>query len=85
MVFRGDRVTFEYPDHAEVGIYKLQTNQDFKTIDVVTESNVSQGIYRLEGDSLRICGVPSGAERPAELTTTPGTKEVLFVLKRQKP
>jgi uncharacterized protein (TIGR03067 family) len=85
LVFSGDQVTFEYPDHTEVGIYKLEVTEDSKTIDVVTEQNTSKGIYRLEGDSLKICGVPGGEERPAELTTKPGTDQVLFVLKRQKP
>jgi len=85
LVFRGDNVTFEYPDHTELGTYKLDTTTNPKTIDVVTELDTSKGIYRLEGDNLKICGVSTGEERPAEFTTKPGTKQVLFVLKRQKP
>jgi uncharacterized protein (TIGR03067 family) len=85
VVFSGDLVTFEYADHTEVGIYRLEASQDSKTIDVVTERSTSKGIYRLEGDGLKICGVPNGEERPAELATKPDTKEVLFELKRQKP
>jgi uncharacterized protein (TIGR03067 family) len=82
--FSGDRVTFEYADHKETGMYKLDVG-DSKTIDVVTELNQSKGIYQLEGDSLKICGVPSEESRPVEFATRPGTKEVLFLLKRQKP
>ena len=85
LVFSGDNVTFEYPDHTELGTYKLDTTTNPKTIDVVTELDTSKGIYRLEGDSLKICGVSTGEDRPAEFTTKPGTKQVLFVLKRQKP
>jgi uncharacterized protein (TIGR03067 family) len=85
VIFRGDNVTFEYPDRAESGTYKLETTQTTRTMDVTTELDTSKGIYRLEGDNLKICGVPSGAERPTEFTTKPGTKQVLFVLKRQKP
>jgi uncharacterized protein (TIGR03067 family) len=85
LIFNGDSVTFEYPDHKELGTYQLDATTNSKTIDVVMELDTSKGIYRLEGDSLKICGVPNGEERPAEFTTKPGTKQVLFVLKRQKP
>jgi uncharacterized protein (TIGR03067 family) len=85
LIFRGDKVTFEYPDHREAGTFALDATEDPKTIDVVTELNTSKGIIRLEGDILTICGVPAEEERPAEFTTKPGTKQVLFVLKRQKP
>ena len=85
LVFRGDNVTFEYPDHTEVGTYRLQVGSNPKTIDVLAELDTSRGIYRLEGDSLVICGVPAGQERPAEFATKPGTKQILYRLKRQKP
>jgi uncharacterized protein (TIGR03067 family) len=85
IVFKGDQVTFEYPDHNEVGTYKLEAATDPKSIDVVTELDTSKGIYALEGDSLRICGAPAAEERPAEFATRRGTKQALYVLKRQKP
>ena len=85
VIFSGDKVTFDYPDHAEAGTYTLDATKDPKTLDVVTELNTSNGIFRLEGDSLTICGVPAGEERPTEFTTKFGTQRVLFVLKRQKP
>jgi uncharacterized protein (TIGR03067 family) len=85
MIFSDHHVTFEYPDHTERGTYTLENTQEVKTIDVVTELDTSRGIYRLEGDSLKICGVPNGEERPTEFATRPGTKQVLFVLQRQKP
>jgi uncharacterized protein (TIGR03067 family) len=85
LIFSGDKVTFEYPDHTEAGTYTLDAAKDPKTVDVVTDLNTSRGILRLEGDNLMICGVPTGEERPEEFTTKPGTKQVLFVLKRQKP
>ena len=85
ITFHGNQVTFEYPDHTELGTYELEPTSDPKTIDVVTELDTSKGIYRLEGDSLRICGVPNGAERPTEFVTKRGTTQTLFVLKRQKP
>jgi uncharacterized protein (TIGR03067 family) len=85
LIFNGDQVTFQYPDHTESGTYKLDVATDRKTIDVVTELDTSKGIYRLEGESLKICGAPAGEERPAAFATKPGTKQVLFVLERQKP
>ena len=84
LIFDGDKVTFEYPDHAELGTFKLEVSGTTRTIDVVTELEPSKGIYQLEGDNLKICGVSRDGERPAEFTTKPGTKQVLFVLKRQK-
>jgi len=84
LIFSGDKVTFEYPDHAELGTYTLEVSGTTRTIDVVTELDASKGIYHLEGDSLKICGVSRDGERPAAFTTKPGTKQVLFVLKRQK-
>ena len=78
LTFSGDKVTFEYPDHTEAGTYTLNTARNPKTVDVVTAQNTSKGIVRLEGDNLMICGVPAGEERPAEFTSKPNTKQVLF-------
>jgi uncharacterized protein (TIGR03067 family) len=85
ITFKGNQVTFEYSDHSELGTYQVEPTANPKTIDVVTELDTSKGIYRLEGDSLTICGVPNGEERPTEFTTKRGTRQTLFVLKRQKP
>jgi uncharacterized protein (TIGR03067 family) len=85
ITFHGNQVTFEYPDHTELGTYQVEPTANPKTMDVVTELDKSKGIYRLDGDSLTICGVPNGEERPAEFATKRGTRQTLFLLKRQKP
>ena len=42
----------------------------------------AEGIYEVDGDTLKICyGLP-GAERPKDFKTTTGSKENCFVLKR---
>jgi uncharacterized protein (TIGR03067 family) len=41
------------------------------------------GIYELEGDTLRSCGVSADQERPRDFTTRNGEK--LFVIQRVKP
>src|SRR5262249_59767052 len=84
LIFSGDKVTFDYTGGTEVGTFKLEAGNNAKTIEVIKELDTSKGIYRLEGDSLKICGVPSGEEPPAEFASKPGTKQVLFVLQRQK-
>ncbi|HLJ95750.1 MAG TPA: TIGR03067 domain-containing protein [Gemmataceae bacterium] len=85
LIFNGDKLTFEYPDHTELGTFKLEVSDGRKTIDVATGVDTSKGIYQLEGDSLKICGVPSSEERPTDFTTRARSKQVLFILKRQKP
>jgi uncharacterized protein (TIGR03067 family) len=85
ITFNGNKVTFEYPDHTELGTYQVDPTTEPKTIDVVTELDTSKGIYRLEGDTLTICGAPNGEERPTQFASKRGTRQTLFVLKRHKP
>ena len=53
------------------------------TVKAGTDSGKSsEGIYEVDGDTLRICyGLP-GADRPKDFKTTVGSKENCFVLKR---
>jgi uncharacterized protein (TIGR03067 family) len=44
-----------------------------------------QGIYALEGDTLRICYAAQGKERPHEFTTRSGSGALLFIFRRVKP
>jgi uncharacterized protein (TIGR03067 family) len=43
-----------------------------------------KGIYRIEGDTLTLCWVPEGAERPKKFESESGTNVRLLVLKRNK-
>lgn len=42
------------------------------------------GIYKLEGDDLKIC-VGIGDDRPSEFATKAGSKSLLIILKRERP
>jgi len=43
------------------------------------------GIYELDGDTLRVCFVPQGEQRPTEFVSKPGTKVTIIEYKRVKP
>jgi RNA polymerase sigma factor (sigma-70 family) len=46
---------------------------------------VWQGIYRLDGDSLKLCVNRGGGGRPTDFVTKPGSNCCLFVLERERP
>jgi uncharacterized protein (TIGR03067 family) len=93
MVFEGSeiRYTVELPGFDFKFSYQLYSNQQPKGIDLkVTETPDSKGIettmkgiYRLEGDNLKICYNP--AKRPTEFAAAEGSKNVLIVLKKASP
>jgi uncharacterized protein (TIGR03067 family) len=71
---------------AETMTFKLDPTQKPKTIDLThAGEKKSRGIYRLEGDRLKICYAVNAKKRPAEFQTKVGAQQFLFVLKRVKP
>ena len=46
------------------------------------KGDIMQGIYALDGDSLKICLDTEGQERPKEFKTAPKSGHLLYVLKR---
>jgi uncharacterized protein (TIGR03067 family) len=67
--------------------YKLDASKKPAEIDMTVAEGQgagksSQGIYELDGDTLKICyGLP-GANRPKDFKTKEGAKENCFILKR---
>jgi hypothetical protein len=56
-----------------------------KTFDLATSTRTIEGIYSLEGDTLRLCYDAKGVEeskRPGGFLTKKGSPQVLLVLKR---
>lgn len=48
-------------------------------------SIVIQGLVKLDGDKLTTCSVlPAGSDRPKELSSKPGSNQMLGVLERRK-
>jgi uncharacterized protein (TIGR03067 family) len=56
---------------------------DFKLLDGEDKGKTALGIYAFEGDdSLKICLAVSGEPRPKDFEPRPGSKQMMYVLKR---
>ncbi len=87
-VFQGDQATLTR-DGAVVtkGTFKLDPAKKPKAIDVTFSEGMQKGqtmsgIYELDGDTLKICFSPPGADRPTEFK--PGPQRNVAVWKREK-
>ena len=83
---RGDKVMFK-------GNIKLDSSKKPKTLDMELvedapgrkKGQVSQGIYMIEGDTLKWCNAAPGVDdRPREFATHEEKNHMLVVLKREK-
>jgi uncharacterized protein (TIGR03067 family) len=67
--------------------FKIDPSKDPKTLDLTIKvgdkEKVSQGIYKLEGDTLTVCRPEDNGERPKEFKTTVEAG-ILVVWKRAK-
>jgi len=68
---------------------KLDPSTTPKCVDIVITGGdqkdaVLEGIYELQGDTLKICAKVIGKERPGQFTSPEGSNIVLVVLKREK-
>ncbi len=92
MVFTGNKYAFKGKDEVfERGEFKLDPKAKVPSLDyTITEGQHKGkrqlGIYRLDGDMLKICLSEEGAtKRPGSFTTRVDAPEyVLFTLKRKK-
>jgi RNA polymerase sigma factor (sigma-70 family) len=81
----GNRVCWQSEEGEWQGGLYLDPTARPKTFDLPTGHGTLEGIYELEGDTLRLCFVTAGqAARPWEFTTKPRRPWALLVLKRQK-
>jgi uncharacterized protein (TIGR03067 family) len=76
-------------EHPDRGTYTMDPATDPKSITVAGVEGPNQGktfpaIYELKGDTLTICYDLSGAKRPTEFKTLPGTKLYLVTYNRKK-
>ena len=91
VMFKGDKYTVEaMGEFAEEGTIKIDPTKKPAAIDLkITkgkdEGKSQQGIYELQGDTLKICMAPAGAEkRPTAFKSEEGSEIELFTLKRDK-
>jgi uncharacterized protein (TIGR03067 family) len=71
------------------GTFKLDASKTPKTIDLtLTEGQASgqtiQGIYELQGDTLKICYSAPGQPRPKEFSAAEGSMQTFATWKRAK-
>jgi uncharacterized protein (TIGR03067 family) len=87
LLIDGDRFRMESAEGNFEGIFTLNVEADPREIDIEfvegpEAGNWSYGIFRLEGDDLRLCLGVVGAERPKRFATTPGSGHALERLRR---
>jgi uncharacterized protein (TIGR03067 family) len=81
----GNRVSWQTEEGELQGGLYLDPTARPKTIDLAMNQATLEGIYALDGDTLRLCyGVGGASARPWEFVTKRGRPWALLVLKRQK-
>jgi uncharacterized protein (TIGR03067 family) len=83
----GDRFRTESPEATYEGLFTIDVEAEPARIDIEfvegpEAGNWSYGIYRLDGDDLRLCLGLTGAPRPQRFATAPGSGHALERLKR---
>ncbi len=92
LVIAADRITAKDGRNISMGqgTYKLGSAGGVKTIDATgtmgpVQGKLYQGIYRVDGDTLRWCsGNDRARSRPTEFRTNPGNGHFLMILTRKK-
>ena len=68
------------------GTYKLDTDGKLKTIDMILGGATIEGLYQIDGDTLKICyRQEPGANRPLVFAPDAMNKIGIFVMKRTAP
>jgi uncharacterized protein (TIGR03067 family) len=89
LTITGEKYTLKIGDQTRQGTLKVDPTKKPKTIDIIASEGPNkgktlQGIYELDGDTLKYCVAPPGSERPTEFVSKPGSGYGLYVNKREK-
>lgn len=84
MTFSGEEFAWKTGEKEIKGKFSLDATKAPKEISMSAEDKKLVGIYKLDGDELKIC-VGIGDDRPTDFATKAGAKSLLIVLKREKP
>lgn len=68
------------------GAFRLDSSKQPPTIDLVSPDNktVTQGIFQLDGDTLKMAFASVDENRPVTLDSKPGSNVIVLRLKREK-
>ncbi len=84
LTFAGNQLTTKTRDREMRSAFRLDPGKEPKEIDLDMGGAVGKGIYRLDGDDLKIAHGEVGDARPREFPKA-GSGLTVLVLKRQKP
>lgn len=90
LLLRGDRWEVTSPEGDTRGFFRVDPCQTPRTIDVVFthghgKGQTLRGIYELTDNTYKVCLNMEDQPRPKDFATKPGSKQILEVLKREKP
>jgi uncharacterized protein (TIGR03067 family) len=90
LIFKGHDFTTINDGGTSRGAFLVDATKTPKTMDITISQGAAkgvtfQGIYELKGDTYKICGSPTGKDRPKEFDSKPGSGYIIQVLEREKP
>ncbi|MBI1917379.1 MAG: TIGR03067 domain-containing protein [Planctomycetes bacterium] len=85
VTFKDGKLTIKAKNKDETATYKVDPAKKPKEIDITHEGGKTmQGIYVVEGDTLKVCFSKPDSPRPTEFSAKEGSDCMLVVLKREK-